>query len=442
MALLICVLLPLWQLTKETDASVTALQSPFATGQFMPDLLTATGESSATSGIVKSQSIPVPLDLNIGSMIVICYLAFLTFRLFRLVRAWKKTRRLKRSAYARELPISLQAVFTQCRTAIGAKDIPIFCSKQITTPVTVGAFRPAIILPETLYVESSQSVLLSAVGHEMAHVRRRDFLLNFIYECIYSLVAFHPASIFIKRRINQTREIACDEMVTSSLITPSAYARALLILASFAFGSSNRNNRQDYSVGMLDGNILEKRIRTLLEQKQRLLPNQPGKILLAFAFFILAASCGMASVFSLKPVKPADESPAAIESVVGEWQGSWNNISVLKLVINRDDNGFGGKAILRKIQKNNGVTNVGEWIEVPLIEPHLNGNTFSFKLQNKENDEITSIQMKIGKDKVQLRPATSKTPLATIANEAQLAPSAPAEKKDETELLMIRKLSN
>ena len=94
-----------------------------------------------------------------------------------------------------------------------------------------GVWHKTIILPEFLFAETSEDVLTTAIGHEMAHVARHDFALNLLYELLYLAVSFHPAAWIIRREIERTREMACDELVIRQLMDPGAYARSIMSIA-------------------------------------------------------------------------------------------------------------------------------------------------------------------------------------------------------------------
>jgi len=83
-----------------------------------------------------------------------------------------------------------------------------------------------------MLAETSEDVLTTAVGHEMAHIARRDFAANLLYELLYLPISFHPAAMWIHREIDRTREMACDELVTARLIEPRAYAQSIMSIAS------------------------------------------------------------------------------------------------------------------------------------------------------------------------------------------------------------------
>ena len=105
-------------------------------------------------------------------------------------------------------------------------------------------------------------ILTTAIGHEMAHIARRDFLCNLCYEAVALPVWFHPTTLWLRREIDRTRELACDELVTELLLEPAAYAESIV-----SDRGGNLGVRQPgYTLGVLDGDILEERIRRLLHR--------------------------------------------------------------------------------------------------------------------------------------------------------------------------------
>ena len=61
-------------------------------------------------------------------------------------------------------------------------------------PLTIGARRPIVILPEALYESASEELLVSVLGHEGAHIQRHDFFWNALVESLYPWLAFHPCA--------------------------------------------------------------------------------------------------------------------------------------------------------------------------------------------------------------------------------------------------------
>ena len=88
------------------------------------------------------------------------------------------------------------------------------------------------MVPEGFFAATSVDEQLAALGHEMAHIARRDFECNLLYELLYLPVSFHPAAWLIHRAIERTREMACDELVTHRLLDAGVYARSILSIAA------------------------------------------------------------------------------------------------------------------------------------------------------------------------------------------------------------------
>jgi hypothetical protein len=97
----------------------------------------------------------------------------------------------------------------------------------------------------------------------MAHIKRRDFAWNLIYELLFLPVSFHPAALLVKRRINETRELACDETVSELLLDAQAYARSIVSLANSSFSTGQTT----YILGVNNADILEESVMKLLAKQ-------------------------------------------------------------------------------------------------------------------------------------------------------------------------------
>jgi TonB family protein len=253
------------------------------------------------------QFIRVNGSLGLGLLAV--YLIFLLYRSVRLVRAWRRTQAIEAGAHLVELSDHRRAIIDRCRTALGVKHFSVLCSATVAVPITVGIRNPLVILPEALLGEADEDVLTSAVGHELVHVLRRDYLLNLIYELLYLPLSFHPAAALIRRRINQTRELSCDELVTERLLAASVYAHSLVRLAGSAvpFG-----RHATLTVGITDADILEVRIMSLLRRTK--LNVRRKKLLLIAVSLLLAAPCVAAASFGLRfDIQPQDAVLGALQ---------------------------------------------------------------------------------------------------------------------------------
>jgi beta-lactamase regulating signal transducer with metallopeptidase domain len=188
----------------------------------------------------------VPLGQTTALVVVGVYLLFLLFRLGKLAWAWVRTIQIQQSAEARRTPPLLEQVWARSLEAFGVSGVQLLSSPSVSSPLMAGVWCKTIILPDSLFAETSEDVLTTAVGHETAHIARHDFAFNILYELLYVPVSFHPAAWFIRRGIERTREMACDELVTRQLIDPGVYARSLMSIAVGIAGSP----RPGYTLGV------------------------------------------------------------------------------------------------------------------------------------------------------------------------------------------------
>ncbi len=223
------------------------------------DASTAQVLSPPIEPVSGAQQRVVPFSLNVARICWVAYMLFLIVRLFGVGRAWRHTIAIRRSANSAEAPRIVENVWRRCLDAFALQDVDLLWSSDVSSPVTVGMRRPAVILPEVLRDSTSEDVLTTAIGHELAHVARRDFTLSLLSELLHVPVSFHPAAWLIRKGINRSREIACDELVTGKLIEPQVYARSIVKIAQKMSGL----REPGYSLGVFDGDILEERIHRL-----------------------------------------------------------------------------------------------------------------------------------------------------------------------------------
>jgi len=237
----------------------------------------------------------IHLNRRLGAILMALYGLFLLYRAGQFVRAWRRTKTIVQSAYDCDFSAQVKPIIEKRQTAIGGKRGRILCSSTVPVPITVGILQPLIILPEGLVCDVDQEVLTSAIGHELVHVARRDYLANLIYEIIYLPMSFHPAATLIRRRIKQTRELCCDESVTTKLLKAETYVRSLVRL----IGAAPLDHRPavDTTIGISESDILEVRIMSLLKTKK--LTARRKRLMLIMATLLLVAPCVAATSFAL-----------------------------------------------------------------------------------------------------------------------------------------------
>jgi beta-lactamase regulating signal transducer with metallopeptidase domain len=274
--------------------------APFATAPV--PALPRTDASAATSTFKINQAL--------GLTLLGIYFAFLLYSIFKLIRAWETTRTIRHRATEIEPNDSVAGVIRRCELEFGTRNVRVFHSETLPVPVTTGLFNPVIILPESLLHEGNVELLTSAIGHEFVHVARRDYVLNLIYELLFIPISFHPAAALLRRRVRETRELCCDELVAERILNAEVYARSLVRLASPA--PPLRRLSVTTTVGIADADILEARIMSLLKKPE--LKTRWKKSLLIAVSLLLLVPCAAAAAFAMRfDVETNAQDPAAQE---------------------------------------------------------------------------------------------------------------------------------
>ena len=254
-----------------------------------------TSDALAVDHIGPSRTKTVTASRRSVVILVLAYVLFIVARAVRLARCWHRKEKLRRSALRAEIVPHIELLAQHCRKLLKLGASPVAVSNEARVPYTIGTLRPLIVLPKTFCTSTDEARLLSVLAHEMAHVKRNDFLTNLICELLVLPISFHPLTYLIKRQIDRTRELACDELVTRHVLAPKVYARSLL----WAAHVSRQYSSQAFILSIFDGKILEERIVRLMKRNGRVGAGL-ARVLMFAALSVLCASALSLSMFSLE----------------------------------------------------------------------------------------------------------------------------------------------
>ena len=183
-----------------------------------------------------------------------------------------------------------------------SKELTLNLSDKILIPFTVGFLKPVILIPlsmiNRLTTEQTEAILL----HELAHIKRHDYLMNIIQRMIEIMLFFNPAIWLLADDIKKEREFCCDDLVLRNFDNPSDYARALALLEE---NRINMNNLAMAVTGYRKFNLFH-RIQRLTNMKN-LQSNPKHQLLAVLALFVISLSLAWAmpadSIKAKKPVK-------------------------------------------------------------------------------------------------------------------------------------------
>jgi beta-lactamase regulating signal transducer with metallopeptidase domain len=145
-------------------------------------------------------------------------------------------------------------------------------SALVKVPLVVGYVHPMILLPASVITGLTSSQLEAVLAHELAHVRRHDWLINTLQVIAETLLFYHPAVWWLCSRIRQERELCCDDIALGLNVDKAVFARTLLTLEEL---------RQQAMTPALaaTGGDLAARVRRLLPRPQSIDPsNHPASL--------------------------------------------------------------------------------------------------------------------------------------------------------------------
>ena len=219
-----------------------------------------------------------------------CGAAMLALRLL-LGLAWVR-RRSRPGAYA--VDAAWQATLARMAKDFGiARRVVLGVVGDLSGPVTAGWWRPVVLVPAALLTGMPAPLLEALLAHELAHVRRHDYLMNLLQSAIEILLFYHPAVWWLSHRIRVERELVADDLAASMLGEPRRLALALSELDLV------RLSTPSLAPAAHGGNLMS-RIKRLVRPE-----SEPFQWKLALPVLALALSAGVYAQAGTADVPPA-----------------------------------------------------------------------------------------------------------------------------------------
>lgn len=179
--------------------------------------------------------------------------------------------------------------------ALGVRrKIRICTSPRVPAPLTIGFWRPLIVLPQGLVCDLSEAEFLSVVVHELAHIKRFDYAGNLLQRVIQAMLFFHPAIWIIGKHLVIERELACDDWAVKLTGEPRSYARCLTRLVELL----NHHRPIAAATGMFFGrHVVSRRIEMILNA-ERNCSTRISKPAVVSALVVVVGSLLLCSVLS------------------------------------------------------------------------------------------------------------------------------------------------
>ncbi len=161
---------------------------------------------------------------------VIAWLAgVVTLGIWHLGGAWQ-LRRLRRLGTSR-VPKELTELTKAIAAKMGIKrSVEIFGSALVQVPTVIGWLKPLILIPATAISGLDEVQLQALITHELAHIKRYDYIVNIFQVVVETLGFYHPGIWWISRQVRNERENCCDDIAVSVIESRKEYAAALFTM--------------------------------------------------------------------------------------------------------------------------------------------------------------------------------------------------------------------
>jgi TonB family protein len=244
------------------------------------------GPARVAAGIGMPHALMLALVLVYG-----CVALYFAVRL--MVGVWR-TLRIERRAELVVLAADTAKTWERSRRWFDVTTARVAESTEVAGPVTVGLRRGVLLVPRG-FLESARAVdLEAAMAHECAHMRRRDFAKNLIYQAITLPLAYHPIAHRTLERVAESREMVCDALAAEAVEGGESFARSLLRLATLM--ATAQRPKTLHAIGILDANTFERRVMRLTTRSETGL----GLRLTVAAVCLAAGAATCASAMTLR----------------------------------------------------------------------------------------------------------------------------------------------
>ncbi len=239
------------------DAAATASESPshwytndaVAAIAARADTLNAPAVAIAGGSAIRAD--------DVMRAIVIFWVIGVALLLGRMAAGWWQIRELHQLAL--ETPASgWQQACARIGSRLGlARIAHVVESAVVEVPTVVGWLRPVIILPIAAIANLTPSQVEAILAHELAHIRRYDYVVNLCQTLAETLLFYHPGVWWMSSRIRIEREHCCDDIAVAICGDAIGYAEALTELESWRTASTTM------ALAATGGSLLD-RVRRIL----------------------------------------------------------------------------------------------------------------------------------------------------------------------------------
>lgn len=224
--------------------------------------------------------------------ISVVYLLILLIQVFRFADKLNGVLSLRKSEWIK-VPAAVKIFTEQTALHLGiSKKVQVWLSTQADVPSVIGFLKPVVLLPISTLSQLTMQQTEAVILHELAHIKRNDYIVNLMQHCIELLMFFNPFVQLLSQEVRKERENCCDDWVMNYRYNGHEYATALMIL------EQNRTADLSFALAATNGK------HNLLNRVKRLFAAEP-KVVLSSCKKIQVATLGLILFISVLLNAPA-----------------------------------------------------------------------------------------------------------------------------------------
>ncbi len=275
------------------------------------------GQSSVFGPLFAARTGNLRLTTRTAHWLLRLYVATIVIGMFRITRAWLGARTLVQNSQETCLDDRDRTVLEDYSHRLGIKPPQLRESGEVSSPMIVGGRAPVLLLPEG-FARHTENEIRAALCHELAHIQRRDYLLNVACQVAALPLAWHPAVDWVQQRIHMTREMVCDAMAAQEMKSHLGYAKCLLALAHSMLGGRGMAAQEQF-LGLFGNHTLEERVMRLMDTTTMSVRAKATRVVSGAAMMI--ATGVIAGMFHVTPtMAQANVLPQATQNPPAEAQ--------------------------------------------------------------------------------------------------------------------------
>jgi beta-lactamase regulating signal transducer with metallopeptidase domain len=199
-----------------------------------------------------------------------------------------------------------------------SRSVRLMISTLAEVPAVVGWLYPVVLVPASVVSGLSVAHIEALMAHELAHVKRHDYLVNLLQTVVETLLFYHPATWYVGRRIREERENCCDDLAVGVCADKLTYARALTELETLRRGADTPGFAMTAYRGSLVG-----RVQRLFEPKESSVAGtSPALVIFALVVGVLVVGIGG----TVRGATPLTANPGRWEAAARLPQPVWERL--------------------------------------------------------------------------------------------------------------------